>query len=776
MTDTSDPRLIRVPGPHVGKDWSAAALSPSSPRSLGGDGTELRLLGDPTGPLRLDARDGSLGRLVLPANVALDAQLRVYLLNPAAGAVRRYDPGAAGNDPDHPFRPLPLVGNNQGPGARGRWDGPRNPRRVSLPTAIAADGDSLYLADGVGRRVLVFALDTWALREVWAFAAPECPWAVVAHHGVADVLTAEAVYRYRPGDVRPRRLVSRDEAAAPWLRLAADARGRLYVLPRLPAGSLALRLVFDPSRPGGKPAEPTEFPTAAAIRDRFPLPAVFTVPDENPDHPPRYVLPEPLTRPAGREWPTVLEYRPAEAAFARVPAGAVVVDAQGNRVDPAADPPSRSRLFLTGKEKPGDGGAWVSQRLDSGLYRCQWDAVEVEFADLPPGTQAEFSTYTSETDEPPEGAWAAGLTVAGLPRAPDADPRTATDFLVDSPPGRYLWLRVRFRGDGFATPVVTGLAVRFPRRSYLEHLPAVFSEDDAGRRFLERFLAVFQAEWDRLEDNADAIAGLFDPRAAPVKLLDWLAGVFGVALPPAATPADKRRLLAALPGILFAPRSEATGRPGGTRRGTRAALREYLSALLPAVAWPPELREPTFPLVIDGFRERDQRFLPAPGRDDPAGGLPAPDPDPTVGLAGPGRPLWGPDLIGRFQLGVSSRLDEDRLVPAGPPELDVFAARAHRFRVVLPAAWAGDPDRVAALRRAIEAEKPAHAAYDLDLVTPGVRIGVQSTVGVDTILGGPPPGLGSAGPRLGAGGLPPADSPPARLDAGLRLGTDPARI
>jgi hypothetical protein len=96
--------------------------------------------------------------------------------------------------------------------------------------------------------------------------------------------------------------------------------------------------------------------------------------------------------------------------------------------------------------------------------------------------------------------------------------------------------------------------------------------------------------------------------------------------------------------------------------------------------------------------------------------------------------------------------------------------------VVLPAAWAGDPDRVAALRRAIEAEKPAHAAYDLDLVTPGVRIGVQSTVGVDTILGGPPPGLGSAGPRLGAGGLPPADSPPARLDAGLRLGTDPARI
>ena len=26
MTDPADPRLIRVPGPHVGADWNAAAL------------------------------------------------------------------------------------------------------------------------------------------------------------------------------------------------------------------------------------------------------------------------------------------------------------------------------------------------------------------------------------------------------------------------------------------------------------------------------------------------------------------------------------------------------------------------------------------------------------------------------------------------------------------------------------------------------------------------------------------------------------------------------
>jgi hypothetical protein len=324
------------------------------------------------------------------------------------------------------------------------------------------------------------------------------------------------------------------------------------------------------------------------------------------------------------------------------------------------------------------------------------------------------------------------------------------------------------------------LTVRFPRRSYLEHLPAVFSEDDASRRFLERFLAVFQFEWDRLEDEAATVARLFDPGAAPPRELDRLAGWLGVAFPPGASEADKRRLLAGVPDALFAPPKPDPGDPtrvlpGGPRRGTPASLRKYLAAVLPGVAWPAELGAPVFPLVIDGFRERDHRTLFGSPETDPAGGLPAADDDPDVGRAG--RPLWGPDEVGRFQLGVSSRLDEGRLVPAGKPELDAFAARAHRFRVVLPAAWVDTPDKVAAVRRAIEEEAPAHTAFTLDLVRPGVRVGVQSTVGVDTILGGPPPGLGPDGPRLGADQLPPAArAAEARLDAGLRLGTDPARI
>ena len=36
----------------------------------------------------------------------------------------------------------------------------------------------------------------------------------------------------------------------------------------------------------------------------------------------------------------------------------------------------------------------------------------------------------------------------------------------------------------------------------------------------------------------------------------------------------------------------------------------------------------------------------------------------------------------------------------------------------------------------IDMEKPAHARYELEVVTPVLQIGVHSTIGVDTLLGG----------------------------------------
>jgi hypothetical protein len=102
-------------------------------------------------------------------------------------------------------------------------------------------------------------------------------------------------------------------------------------------------------------------------------------------------------------------------------------------------------------------------------------------------------------------------------------------------------------------------------------------------------------------------------------------------------------------------------------------------------------------------------------------------------------PLWSADVVGRLQLDTHAQEGLARLVSTGDPERDLFHEYAHRFRVFVPAAWVRTADDERMLRRAIDAAKPAHTQYDLYLVEPRFRVGVQSTVGIDTLVGGHPP-------------------------------------
>ena len=528
-----------------------------------------------------------------------------------------------------------------------------------------------------------------------------------------------------------------------------------------------------------RPAEEPLVTDAAAVRDRFVFPAVYTLPDESKDRPLWYVLPEELTRPCGRQRPQPLAGRPIETNFTRRPGksdAGFVFDAAGRRVAPDAILSPRTRLFAPA-------GVWVSGPLDSQIYRCVWDAVELGFADLSAGCMAKVRTQTADDDTFDPAGWHDGFAAVGTSDGPGVGRDRTIDFLVTSPPGRYLWLEVSFQGDGFATPVLRGMTVRFPRRSYLEHLPAVFSEDEQGRDFLERFLAIFQSSWDPFERQAQSLAGLLDPRAVQASHLGYLAGWLGQTFASGWPEEERRRLLAALPGIRFARRADGEQRPGGSRSGTPAALREYLAAVLPVIAG--RAVPPAFPLLIEGFRERDYRLLPAVGEDDVE----------RDALAGaeeePVAPLWGASRVGRFRLGESSLLEVGRLVPEGSPELDVFAAHAHRFRVVVPAPLVATANAEAALRRAIDREKPAHTVCDLQLVGGRFRVGVQSTVGIDTLLGSLPaarlapsggePTAAPSGPpqsRLGYDTiLWPRGSPAGvRLGAGVSLGTEGVRL
>jgi hypothetical protein len=95
-------------------------------------------------------------------------------------------------------------------------------------------------------------------------------------------------------------------------------------------------------------------------------------------------------------------------------------------------------------------------------------------------------------------------------------------------------------------------------------------------------------------------------------------------------------------------------------------------------------------------------------------------------------------VVGRLQLDVFAREGEVRLVSTGDPERDLFHEHAHRFQVFVPSAWVRTRAEEDLLRRALDTEKPAHTQYQLCLVEPRFRLGIQSTVGVDTILGAYP--------------------------------------
>ncbi|KOU08789.1 hypothetical protein ADK86_03240 [Streptomyces sp. NRRL F-5755] len=86
------------------------------------------------------------------------------------------------------------------------------------------------------------------------------------------------------------------------------------------------------------------------------------------------------------------------------------------------------------------------------------------------------------------------------------------------------------------------------------------------------------------------------------------------------------------------------------------------------------------------------------------------------------------ELDTSFQLGTHSTVGVDTVLSGGAP---------HFFRVLIrlptsdPAAMARHRQVVTTL---IDAEKPAHTYYTLDAETPGFRIAVHSTIGMDTLL------------------------------------------
>jgi len=336
-------------------------------------------------------------------------------------------------------------------------------------------------------------------------------------------------------------------------------------------------------------------------------------------------------------------------------------------------------------------GVYISRAMDSDIDRCQWHKILLDgAAEIPTGASVTVWTYTSEIERTSEDisalddkSWHTGQT-------------NAKNFLILSPPGRYLWLKIEIKGNGVDTPVLRRLKVFFPRLSYLQYLPAVYQAEPASKDFLERFLSIFEEVFSSIEGKIKRLPQLFDPDGVPENLLSWLASWVDMAFDPSWSVATRRQLLRNAPELY-------------RRRGTPAGLKKFLWLALGV-----EVQ------ILEHFQLRRWQFL--AGRS-------------TLGNHSQ---LWGNSMVKRLQLAENSRIGDFALIGTGDPLRDPFHVYAHKFSVFVPAAHNRSELTERMLKHLIDADKPAHTKYTIYKVEARFRVGVQATIGFDTMVGAYP--------------------------------------
>ncbi len=399
-------------------------------------------------------------------------------------------------------------------------------------------------------------------------------------------------------------------------------------------------------------------------------------------------------------------------------------------------------------------GTWLSTALDSRIGRCQWHRIEPDAA-VPAGTALALFTFTSEVEQPidmiaalPDSAWTS-VPLGAIP------PREA---LILSPPGRYLWLRADFMSGQQATPRIKALRVEFPRISLRRYLPAAFAPDPISGDFADRLLGIFDRGFRSVERQIDDQADLLDPRSAPAKpraagvpdMLTWLAGWIGATFDRSWSVPRRRQYLMQI-AKLYGCR--------GTLPGLRRTLLLFLgldtitvprraAACAANCAPPPPAWRPP-PLILEHWKIRRWLYVGAGRLDDDA-------------------VLWGETIMGRSQLGTSAQLGVTKLDITRAATEDPFNAEAYAFTVFVPGGLARTTQAQSSIQRLLDTDKPAFTEAKLRFVLPRMRIGIQASIGFDSVVGCWPEGVLLDAAHLGRATV---LSAAPNVDAGPRVGT-----
>ena len=193
---------------------------------------------------------------------------------------------------------------------------------------------------------------------------------------------------------------------------------------------------------------------------------------------------------------------PAGTAGLPAGTGGLLVDREGGPTRVRESDPPPPPAYLTS-------GSWISNALDSGIEDCQWHRIELCLGQLPAGTRIRVLTHTEPAPRPggelaglPDELWDTHYAETGAMQPPNAGAQFDghRELLVQSHCGALPLAQDRPRGRWVPSrPPLDAVRVHYPRESYLSYLPAVYSADDDNRWFLERFLSIFQTEWDELQ-------------------------------------------------------------------------------------------------------------------------------------------------------------------------------------------------------------------------------------------------------------------------------------
>ncbi len=145
----------------------------------------------------------------------------------------------------------------------------------------------------------------------------------------------------------------------------------------------------------------------------------------------------------------------------------------------------------------------VSQ-IDSGIVGCRWHRIALD-ADIPAGESVSISFWANDAADS-QPSYSGALVFSGQAR----------DGYIDSSVGRYLSIQVAISES--ILPV--GIKIYFPRITYLQYLPGVYSEDNAGRDFIERFLSLFESILSQTSETIGDLPNIFDPESISPPIYD----------------------------------------------------------------------------------------------------------------------------------------------------------------------------------------------------------------------------------------------------------------